>query len=145
MGKFDLDDVLKDLGDPDPNAPKEPSPAAPVRSEGAEPVAAPSQGGSMFVRKDPAESPRPPDFTGTGLGREIEHDIAAGKADPTRRKPADALSPIYNPDEDEAAAGGASDNQRIRASLALSLQNMGLMDRTAATWRSLWRVDQATP
>ena len=108
MGKFDLDDVLKDLGDPDPNAPKEPSPAAPVRSEGAEPVAAPSQGGSMFVRKDPAEVPRPPDFTGTGLGREIEHDIAAGKADPTRRKPADALSPIYNPDEDEAAAGGAA-------------------------------------
>jgi len=43
----------------------------------------------------------------------------------------------------EAAAGGAPDNQRIRASLALSLQNMGLMDRTAATWRSLWKVDQA--
>lgn len=42
--------------------------------------------------------------------------------------------------EMEAAAAGAPDNQQVRASLALSLQNMGLMDRAAATWRSLWRL-----
>jgi lipopolysaccharide biosynthesis regulator YciM len=43
----------------------------------------------------------------------------------------------------EQAAEGAPDNQQIRASLALSLQNMGLMDRAAATWRSLWRLHHA--
>jgi tetratricopeptide (TPR) repeat protein len=45
--------------------------------------------------------------------------------------------------EMEAASEGAPDNTQIRASLALSLQNMGLMDRAAATWRSLWQMHQA--
>jgi tetratricopeptide (TPR) repeat protein len=40
----------------------------------------------------------------------------------------------------EKAAGGAPGNPQIRASLALSLQNMGLLDRAAATWRSLGRM-----
>lgn len=39
--------------------------------------------------------------------------------------------------EMERAAGLAPGNPRIRASLALAFQNMGLMDRAAATWRSL--------
>ena len=43
----------------------------------------------------------------------------------------------------EAAAEGAPDNDQIRASFALALQNMGLMDRAAATWRSLWKLDGA--
>ena len=43
----------------------------------------------------------------------------------------------------EAAAGEAPGNKQVRASLALALQNMGLMDRTAATWRSLWKADGA--
>ena len=42
----------------------------------------------------------------------------------------------------ETAAGGAPDNEQIRASLALALQNMGLMDRAAATWRSFWKLHQ---
>ena len=42
----------------------------------------------------------------------------------------------------EAAAGGEPGNARLRAGLALALQNMGLMDRAAATWRSLWRIHQ---
>jgi len=45
--------------------------------------------------------------------------------------------------EMEAAAEGAKDNIQIRASLALSLQNMGLMDKAAATWRSLWQMHQS--
>jgi len=44
----------------------------------------------------------------------------------------------------EAAAAGARDNEQIRAGLALSLQNMGLMDRSAATWRSLWKMHQGS-
>ncbi|MGC9453668.1 MAG: tetratricopeptide repeat protein [Phycisphaerae bacterium] len=43
----------------------------------------------------------------------------------------------------ESAAKGAPDNEQIRAGLALSLQNMGLMDRAAATWRSLWKIHHA--
>jgi tetratricopeptide (TPR) repeat protein len=35
---------------------------------------------------------------------------------------------------------GAKSERQIRAELAMSLQNMGLMDRTAATWRSLRKV-----
>ena len=45
--------------------------------------------------------------------------------------------------EMEAAAAGSGDNEQIRAGLALSLQNMGLMDRSAATWRSLWKLHHA--
>ena len=44
----------------------------------------------------------------------------------------------------EKAAEHSPGNQQIRAMLALSLQNMGLMDRAAATWRSLRRLHQAT-
>ncbi|MFW6065427.1 MAG: DUF6584 family protein [Planctomycetota bacterium] len=43
----------------------------------------------------------------------------------------------------EQAAAGAPDNDQIRAGLALSLQNMGLMDRASATWRSLWKIHHA--
>jgi len=45
--------------------------------------------------------------------------------------------------EMEAASAGSPDNTQVRAALALSLQNMGLMDRAAATWRSLWQMHQA--
>lgn len=40
-------------------------------------------------------------------------------------------------------AAGCEGSDRIRAALALSLQNMGLMDRAAATWRSLCRIHSA--
>jgi len=43
----------------------------------------------------------------------------------------------------EAATTGAPNNEEMRAGLALALQNMGLMDRSAATWRSLWRIHHA--
>jgi len=46
----------------------------------------------------------------------------------------------------EAAADGDADGEsegRIRAALALSLENMGLMDRAAATWRSLQGLHKA--
>ena len=44
----------------------------------------------------------------------------------------------------EHAANGQPDNPDIRAGLALSLQNMGLMDRSVATWRSLWRMNKTS-
>jgi len=41
------------------------------------------------------------------------------------------------------AEAGESERDRIRADLALSLQNMDLMDRVSATWRSLWQIHRA--
>ncbi|MGB2820976.1 MAG: tetratricopeptide repeat protein, partial [Phycisphaerae bacterium] len=41
------------------------------------------------------------------------------------------------------ADAGDPERDRIRADLALSLQNMALMDRVSATWRSLWRIHRA--
>ena len=43
----------------------------------------------------------------------------------------------------EQAAAGQPENRNVRAGLALALQNMGLMDRSVATWRSLWRMHKA--
>lgn len=43
----------------------------------------------------------------------------------------------------EEAAGAVEDAGQVRAGIALSLQNMGLMDRAAATWRSLYHIHTA--
>ncbi|MFB3891092.1 MAG: tetratricopeptide repeat protein [Phycisphaerae bacterium] len=40
----------------------------------------------------------------------------------------------------ERTAAGAPGNGQVRAGLALALQNMGLMDRAAAAWHELWRM-----
>jgi len=82
VGKFDLDDVLKDL-------------------EFGTEDQIPSSATGVFVRNDPAETPRPPDFNFEGLGQEIEKDLAASKANPVRLKPNDALQPMFRPDEDD--------------------------------------------
>jgi type IV pilus assembly protein PilB len=120
VGKFNLDDLLRDLGEPDPHAPKEPgsgdeasaddaSPAPPADPPAAPPQRGPTDGAAqpdvppMFVRTDPREIPRPPDLTGGGLGAEIDPDAAADKADPARLRPDDALSSLYDPSEDEDA------------------------------------------
>lgn len=41
----------------------------------------------------------------------------------------------------EEASTGSPGNRHIKAGLSLSLQNMGLNDRAAATWRSLWQLN----
>ena len=41
------------------------------------------------------------------------------------------------------AQAGRADCGRVRADLALAMQNMGLMDRVSATWRSLWQIHRA--
>jgi Flp pilus assembly protein TadD len=43
----------------------------------------------------------------------------------------------------EQASARRDTGEQVRSGLALSLQNMGLMDRVAATWRSLWRIHRA--
>jgi type IV pilus assembly protein PilB len=132
VGTFDLDDVLRDLSEPDPAAPREAggvapgapgAPSAPgvpgvtgvpgsAGAPGASGVAG-TRGttrgpGPMFVRTDPREVPRPPDVMGSGLGTELDTQIAAGKADPSRVRPADALAEI--PAGQDAAAAERTDD-----------------------------------
>ena len=87
MGKFDLDDLLEDLGEPDPSAPKEPSPGSPGPSD------------ALFRRNDPKETPRPPDLSGSGLGRPVAATRSAREAHPLRVRPQDAITQIHIPSE----------------------------------------------
>ena len=110
MANFNFDELLKGLGDENPDAPKEPSitPAAPAEPTASDaPAESPpnisldtptdTRPGGAFVRNDPRDTPRPPDLTGGGLGAEVEADKAAASADPTRIRPNDALTALYSP------------------------------------------------
>ena len=107
MGKFNLDDLLNDLApDGKPTQPGGDSHATPPRPPKADerPARDPvltAGDPSFFVRKDPQDIPRPPDLSGTGLGTSFEPALAAGKADPTRIRPDDALADIYHHEEQD--------------------------------------------
>jgi type IV pilus assembly protein PilB len=106
VGKFDLDDLLSDFnsngdGAPMPEADDAAVTEPPSPSMNGDNPAHAHNPNPMFVRKAPEESPRPPDFTGSGLGRELDSDIAANKADPTRIRPDDALAPIFDASQDD--------------------------------------------
>ncbi len=122
MAGFDLDDILRNLGDPQPDAPKEPgdedlagarddastpdADPAPVDADAADPAPpAPTlrpvdDPPPVFIRKDPRETPRPPDTSGGGLGDAIG---VTDQGRPARVRPDDALSELYEPDEVRAA------------------------------------------
>jgi type IV pilus assembly protein PilB len=108
VGKFDLDDVLRDLGDLDgaDRAELETPEELEVPPELASELDLPTDwdfpddddddatpAAVMFTRKDPQEVPRPPDRG----------------ADPARTRSHEALSDIYTPDEDDSAAPNADD------------------------------------
>jgi type IV pilus assembly protein PilB len=102
MAKFNLDDLMKDLGQPNPAAPKEssPPPATPAGVEAGgdaatsnAPAASPSR---PFVRNDPREVPRPPDLTSGGLGNSIVP--VPREDDPLRLRPDDGLNEIIPTD-----------------------------------------------
>ncbi len=97
MGKFDIDDLMRDLGEPDPDAPREPSPedARTPATPGARPSDDPNR---PFVRQDPREIPRPPDLTGGGLGDSVDTGSAERGADPVRLRPTDGLEEIIPTD-----------------------------------------------
>ena len=124
MGKFDLDDVLKELGgieaglehdgtdqaSADNRVADSKEPAVDTETDhpdldqviGAPSVKSDStnSGVPIFVRNDPSETPRPPDLTGRGLGEEATTSMAADDANPNRIRPTDALREIYSPEED---------------------------------------------
>ncbi|MGI9013940.1 MAG: GspE/PulE family protein [Phycisphaerales bacterium] len=92
MAQFNFDDLLKDLGDELPGAPKEPA----AGTQDAERPQSTGPGG-MFVRNDPRDTPRPPDLTGGGLGAKIDPNQAAREADAKRIRPNDGVTALYAP------------------------------------------------
>ncbi len=93
MSDFDLDDILESEDD---------APAADVPQSDSDAA----DGGLMFVRNDPSDTPRPPDLSGTGLGQAVQTSKKAKKeADPTRIRPTDALSSITPADVISAQPG----------------------------------------
>jgi type IV pilus assembly protein PilB len=84
VGKFDLDDVLKDLD------------SAKAAAGGTGTADAPP----MFMRTDPQEIPRPPDASGSGLDEELPTDLATRDADPTRMRPLDGVTDIVRPTDE---------------------------------------------
>jgi type IV pilus assembly protein PilB len=89
VGKFNLDELFNDISPDDEGRPQEP----PIESEGAP---------GMFVRKDPKETPRPPDFSGGGIGEATQAQAATDEADPNRVRPRDALQEIEGLDDQNA-------------------------------------------
>ncbi|MDZ4829739.1 MAG: GspE/PulE family protein [Phycisphaerae bacterium] len=106
MGRFNFDDLLRGLGDPHADAPKEPSPAPPapvaprVRPEPPmDPATVP-----LPLPRTPVspsmDAPRPPDLNGECLGSEVDGAMAAHTGSSNgRARPDDALSEIYVPVE----------------------------------------------
>jgi type IV pilus assembly protein PilB len=94
VGKFDLDDLFKDFD------PESTDPVDVATDEATTPSEA--NGPTPFVRNDPAETPRPPDLSESGLGKELPTQLALREADPTRICPQDALSRIYDPSSEGA-------------------------------------------
>ncbi|MHC5027041.1 MAG: hypothetical protein ACYTGR_09825, partial [Planctomycetota bacterium] len=76
MGKFDLDDIMREFGDHDPDAPKEPGSDGP--------------GAEMFDRKEPGEVS---DCAGEEAGSAISRVGTPGNAGPLRQSSNDAGTP----------------------------------------------------
>ena len=132
MGRFDIERLLRELGDPIEGAPQEPdaskasegrgTPVAtpPCVEEAAQPTTAPS---SLATRPDVV---RPPDFrTGDGLGREIDPGMAISGDSVRPTRPDDALRDLYVPEE--ADGDGKASPAR---DLALIVHQAGGIDAT---------------
>lgn len=162
MGRFNIDDILRGLGEPSPTAPAEPSPgpaqqdvtpqdagsgeATAEGAPGAESTAAPARVARAVnsgprvtgvVRRAAEEIPRPPDASGTGLGEALDPGLPARGASPTRTRPDDALSDLYTP---EATVGGAAPDL-----LALLQQRNAITGEQLATVERLHRQTPGRP
>ncbi len=143
---FNWDELMKGLGQPRKDAPKEPSPAPPdgVGANGPPPRApghSRSSLGDLANAPLPRprapispsmDAPRPPDLNGRGFGAELDTTMASHGADPARQRPDDALSDVYTP----AARGAALDLGQI-------LVERGVIDQERLS--SAQRVMRQTP
>ncbi|MAD78825.1 MAG: hypothetical protein CMJ51_05585 [Planctomycetaceae bacterium] len=145
MSRFDIERLLRELGDPADDAGREPAGSetpeasdaprgAPASTDGLDPIEPDSS--SLAVRPDVV---RPPDFrTGDGLGREIDPGmaIAGDSVRPTR--PDDALRDLYVPEDGDDGADGNGPRD-----LALILHQSGAID--AERLETARRLAQQSP
>jgi type IV pilus assembly protein PilB len=134
VGKFDLDDLLKELANIDEEGAEDAASAdgaaLPSAAPASEPPSAP-----IPVRSDPRGTPRPPDLTGSGLGTETDAAAAPSDADPNRVRPDDGLMTLYrsaSQREQEAALARADDLGRMLVSRAvISAEQLASAQRLA--------------
>jgi hypothetical protein len=120
VGRFDIERLLKDLGEPDPSAPREPAGPDLGGDDGLADISPTSSMSTPTETGESAVSPRatsfatrpdvarPPDFrTGDGLGREVDptQAISADHMRPTR--PDDALRDLFVPGQGDGRADAA--------------------------------------
>ncbi|MFO0827173.1 MAG: ATPase, T2SS/T4P/T4SS family [Phycisphaerales bacterium] len=138
MGRFNFDDLMKGLGEPRDDAPKEPSPAPPVRATPKaeppiDPASVPLPQPRMPVSPS-MDAPRPPDLNGEGFGAETDGAVAAhGAGAAGRTRPDDALSEIYVPQARSTARDlgtllierGVIDQERLSSAQRVMKQTPG--------------------
>ena len=124
MGRFDIERILRDLGDPSDSAPQEPG------TEDVRPDGRGLREVSAVERQEPAtpvirpEVGRPPDFrTGDGLGTEIDPGAAASRESVRPTRPDDALRDLYVPERRTSEEG-----REASADLAGRLHAAGELD-----------------
>lgn len=151
MGRFDIERLLKDLGEPDPAAPKEPAgpdlggddgldeiAPAPLEESGPSLGDAPSPGVRPVATRP--EVARPPDFrTGDGLGREVDPSQAISNEHVRPTRPDDALRDLYVP----GVADGVKAGDAGSVDLASMLHVRGDLD--AAGLETVRRLAQQSP
>jgi len=130
VGKFDLDDLLRDLGEPDPHAPREPSPTgAPNRASsdrvGTSSPSEPKDAAPPADAVDMTPDPPPPSPPADGNGED----------DPEAGPPDEALSVIFSPDDPETT--------KRQVDLGLILQQRGVI--TPEQLATAERVMKQTP
>ncbi|MCP4835418.1 MAG: hypothetical protein GY895_11730, partial [Phycisphaera sp.] len=102
MGRFDIERLLRDLGEPSADAPKEPS-ADGVEGSDVVGEVAPARPDTKVASMDA----RPPDFnTGSGLDAEIDPAMAIGEDRIRPTRPDDALRDLFVPAGGSTAGDG---------------------------------------
>ncbi|MDG1360303.1 MAG: GspE/PulE family protein [Phycisphaerales bacterium] len=114
MGRFDIERLLRDLGEPSADAPKEPAAGGERVPDAVGEASLVRPETSSVTPAQPAPAPkatatdvRPPDFnTGAGLDAEIDPAMAIehDRVRPTR--PDDALRDLFVPDRDSTTGNG---------------------------------------
>ena len=140
MGRFDIERLLRELGDPVDGEPCESSDPK-VSGERTTPVVTPSSiddAANPTIPTSPLEARpdvvRPPDFrTGDGLGGEIDPGMALAGDSVRPTRPDDALRDLYVPEE--TSANGENDPVR---DIALIVHQAGAID--AAQLESVRRL-----
>ena len=137
MGRFDIDRLMRELGEPHDDAPREPGGdlTAPRTDDAPDEVRGPE---ASVSSPTPPANLRPDFRTGDGLGVEVDPTMAIGKEAVRPTRPDDALRDLYVPEDD-----GTSSNSVECRDLAEALHHAGILD--AAQLESARRLLEQSP